>query len=213
MYLVLVLWLPFVSKWLLVLVLNPLCLRPLFPGLPVSFSYSFVSSAWRSKPGVSNSRPQGHLSLQHRQFLVFLEELEFEHGDVFYFTEVRWLSRGKVLKRPFELRAEVKRFMENGRRDVPELDDPQWVMDLAFFCGHNIRELNILYLKLQGPGQFLTAVCVKLFSTMNFKECMYRSRLTDAHLEAELRVFICDLHQGQCGSAMWAEVLQVSGKT
>lgn len=49
-----------------------------------------------------------------------------------YFTEVRWLSRGNVLKRFFELRAEVKRFVEDGRMDVPEFGESKWVMDLAF---------------------------------------------------------------------------------
>ncbi|XP_016327429.1 LOW QUALITY PROTEIN: general transcription factor II-I repeat domain-containing protein 2-like [Sinocyclocheilus anshuiensis] len=105
-------------------------------------------------------------SLQHRQFRAFLEEIESTYGDVLYFTEVRWLSRGNVLKRFFELRAEVKRFMEDGRMDVPEFDDPKWVMDFAFLVDIT-QELNVLNLKLQGPGQLITAAyeSVKAFST------------------------------------------------
>lgn len=105
-------------------------------------------------------------SLQHRQFRAFLEEIESTYGDVLYFTEVRWLSRGNVLKRFFELKAEVKRFMEDGRMDVPEFDDPKWVMDLAFLVDIT-QELNVLNLKLQGPGQLITAAyeSVKAFST------------------------------------------------
>ncbi len=64
-------------------------------------------------------------SLQHRQFRPFLEEIEATYGDVLYFTEVRWLSRGHVLKRFFEVRTEVKRFMNDGRMNVPEFDDPK----------------------------------------------------------------------------------------
>ncbi len=105
-------------------------------------------------------------SLQHRQFRAFLEEIEATYGDVLYFTEVRWLSRGNVLKRFFDLRTEVKRFMEDGRMDVPEFDDPKWVMDLAFLVDIT-QELNVLNLKLQGPGQLITAAyeSVKAFST------------------------------------------------
>jgi hypothetical protein len=36
--------------------------------------------------------------LNHREFQPFLSKMEAEHGDVLYYTEVRWLSRGKVLK-------------------------------------------------------------------------------------------------------------------
>ena len=38
----------------------------------------------------------GAKGLKHRQFQEFLSELESAHGDVLYYTEVRWLSRGRV---------------------------------------------------------------------------------------------------------------------
>lgn len=44
--------------------------------------------------------------------------------------------------------------MENGRLDVSELD-PKWIMDLAFLVDITL-ELNILNLKLHGPGQLIT---------------------------------------------------------
>ena len=71
-----------------------------------------------------------------------------------------------MLKRFFELRDEVKTFMEDGRLDVPELDDPKWIMDLAFLVDIT-QHLNILNLKLQGPGQLITTAyeSVKAFST------------------------------------------------
>ncbi len=88
-------------------------------------------------------------SLQHRQIRAFLEEIEATYGDVLYFTEVRWLSRGNVLKICFDLRTEVKRFMEDA-----------FLVDIT-------QELNVLNLKLQGPGQLITAAyeSVKAFST------------------------------------------------
>ena len=63
--------------------------------------------------------------LKHRRFRAFLEEMESEYEDVLYFTEVRWLSRGNVLKRFFELRSEVKAFMEMDGVAVPVLSDPK----------------------------------------------------------------------------------------
>uniref|UniRef100_A0A8C0H4B2 HAT C-terminal dimerisation domain-containing protein n=1 Tax=Chelonoidis abingdonii TaxID=106734 RepID=A0A8C0H4B2_CHEAB len=71
-------------------------------------------------------------SLQHRQFHAFLEEIESKYGDLLYFTEVRWLSRGSTLKRLFELKTEVKRLMEEIKMPVPQFEDHKWMTDLAF---------------------------------------------------------------------------------
>lgn len=94
-----------------------------------------------------------------------------------YFTEVRWLSRGNVLKRFFELRTEVKTFIEEGKLDLPELDDPMWLMDLAFLVDIT-QQLNTLNLKLQGPGQLVTAASenVKAFMT---KLMLWKAQLSE----------------------------------
>lgn len=118
--------------------------------------------------------------LQHRQFHAFLEEIDAPHGDVLYFTEVCWLCWGNVLKRFFELRREVKTFMEQGRMDLPELGDPSWLMDLAFLVDIT-QELNALNLKLQGPGQLVTAAFenIKAFS---IKLMLWKAHLSEKKL-------------------------------
>lgn len=43
-------------------------------------------------------------ALNHRKFRHFLNNINAEHSGIIYFTDIRWLSRGKVLKRGFVLR-------------------------------------------------------------------------------------------------------------
>ncbi|XP_071979042.1 general transcription factor II-I repeat domain-containing protein 2-like [Engystomops pustulosus] len=118
--------------------------------------------------------------LKHRMFRAFLEEIESEYGDVLYFTEVRWLSRGNVLKRFFELRAEVKAFMEKDGASVPLLSDPKWLMDLAFLVDIT-HELNVLNKRLQGQGQLVSAAydSVRAFST---KLTLWKDQLSQTNL-------------------------------
>lgn len=62
-------------------------------------------------------------ALQHRKFKVFLSE----YGDIVYFTNVKWLSRGKCLKRFCKLREEIDMFMNEKQESVPD-----WLLDLCF---------------------------------------------------------------------------------
>lgn len=92
--------------------------------------------------------------LNHRQFKSFLFEIEAEYSDVVYHNHIRWLSRGKVLKRFFDLRDEIDIFIINKGKEIAELTDNNWLWDLAFLADVTTH-LNILNLKLQGPGKLI----------------------------------------------------------
>ena len=92
--------------------------------------------------------------LKHRQFQDFLSELESAHGDLLYYTEVRWLSRGRVLRRFYELLPEIYLFLHSQNKMVPEVIDPEWKWQFAFLT--DITEmLNSFNLRLQGQGKLI----------------------------------------------------------
>ena len=59
--------------------------------------------------------------LNHRQFKFFLVDMDSEYGELLYHTELRWLSRRKVLKPFFALRNEIALFIETKNKPVPLL--------------------------------------------------------------------------------------------
>ena len=87
-----------------------------------------------------------------RLFATLCQEMGSEHESLLFHTEVRWLSRGKVLTRLFELREEVRIFLSVcGSPLADHLTDPTWVTGLAYLAGI-FDKLNSLNLSLQGPN-------------------------------------------------------------
>ncbi|XP_048852664.1 general transcription factor II-I repeat domain-containing protein 2-like [Brienomyrus brachyistius] len=94
-------------------------------------------------------------ALSHRQFRALLEEVDSQYKDVLYHQEVRWLSRGKVLKRFFELRHVIAEFLTSKNSDTQVPTDEKWFCDVAFMV--DITDLlNTLNIQLQGKDQIIT---------------------------------------------------------
>ncbi|XP_060118462.1 general transcription factor II-I repeat domain-containing protein 2-like [Heteronotia binoei] len=92
--------------------------------------------------------------LNLRQFNSLLEESMIRRG-VPYDSEVRWLSGDAVLKHFYELRIEIQVFMDMKGKAVPELQDNEWLQDLAFMV--DITEhLNCLNAKMQSRSNIVT---------------------------------------------------------
>ena len=56
-----------------------------------------------------------------------------DHQNLLFHSEVRWLSRGVVLKRLYELRKEVELFLIDKKSDLSHyFQDKKWVARLAY---------------------------------------------------------------------------------
>ncbi|KAG6924593.1 GTF2I repeat domain containing 2 [Chelydra serpentina] len=118
--------------------------------------------------------------LNHRQFTSFLESMDSEYGELLYHTQVRWLSRGNVLKRFFALREEIDLFKKVKNKEVPQLADSTFICNLAFLTDIT-DHLNALNLKLQGRKQVITQMydSVKSFTV---KLTLWGKQLTAGNL-------------------------------
>lgn len=65
-------------------------------------------------------------ALNHRQFKFLLQENEDANG-LSYHCDIRWLSRGVVLRRLYELGSEIQMFMQQKRRSFHEPEDNERV--------------------------------------------------------------------------------------
>nr|KAF6477958.1 hypothetical protein HJG59_010850 [Molossus molossus] len=98
-------------------------------------------------------------TLNSRLFSQLYNELDAPNSALLFHTEVRWLLTGKVLKRVFELRDELKTFFNQKARpqfeavfsDKSELQKIAYLVDIFVI-------LNELNLSLQGPN----ATCLNL---------------------------------------------------
>jgi hypothetical protein len=69
-------------------------------------------------------------------FKKLCENLDNQHIDLLLHTEIRWLSRGSVLNRVFELKGELQDyFQENSRPNFAKcFEDEEWLEKLTYLA-------------------------------------------------------------------------------
>ena len=102
--------------------------------------------------------------LQNRLFSQLCKAMDSEYECLLYHTEVRWLSKGKVLKRLVHLKTQVLSFMEAQKKDFGfSLHDRGWWLKVLFLSDL-FDKLNNLNSSLQGPSENIITATSKLRS-------------------------------------------------
>ena len=99
-------------------------------------------------------------ALNTRLFSKLCKDMDADHTAFLYYTQVRWLSKGNMLSRIFELREEVKLFLvEKQKHDLLLAFGGDGFSTYLAYLADIFEALNQLNKKLQGPG---TNIVVKL---------------------------------------------------
>lgn len=93
--------------------------------------------------------------MNHRLFQNLCHDSGSDHEQLLLHTDVRWLSRGKTLRRLFELRSEVFVFLTEHLHPMAAVfEDAEWVARLAYLTDV-FTKLNDLNLSLQGKDSHI----------------------------------------------------------
>jgi len=112
-----------------------------------------------------------------------LQEMGSEHQLLLFHKSVLWVSRGKVLARPFEPRDEISQFVlsKNNYHLHKHLEDDRWIAKLACMPGifEHLNELNI---KMQSKNENIPTCSDKL-KGFRLKIALWKTELTRGSLE------------------------------
>lgn len=93
--------------------------------------------------------------LKSRFFKKLCEDMGAEHTSLLYYSSARWLSRGNMILRTFELREEIYVFIkEEGHKHASEFSNKEFLIKLAYLCDI-FDKLNELNTSLQGKNMHL----------------------------------------------------------
>ncbi|KAL1488389.1 hypothetical protein ABEB36_014863 [Hypothenemus hampei] len=120
--------------------------------------------------------------LNARLFSQLCEEMGSSHTQLFFHTDVRWLSRGKILNRLFELRRELQVFLSDKYELKNCLHDWKWLCKLAYLADI-FSVLNSLNLSLQGKEISLFHVQDKVNATIA-KLHLWKKRIVNGEVDS-----------------------------
>ena len=115
--------------------------------------------------------------LRNRLFSQLCKAMDSEYECLLYHTEVRWLSKGKVLKRLVQLKTQVLSFMETQKKDFGfSFNDEMWWLKVLFLSDL-FEKLNNLNSSLQGPSENIITSTSKLRS-LDEKLTMWKTKVS-----------------------------------
>ena len=105
-------------------------------------------------------------ALNNRLFSNLCKEMDSEFSSLLLHTEVRWLSRGKALKRLIVLNDEVMQFLSESDSDLLKyFQDKNWLCKLCYLSDI-FEKLNDLNLSLQGQNSNVFILISKIEAFM-----------------------------------------------
>lgn len=114
-------------------------------------------------------------AMQHRLFKLLLQDDDAEFEDLITHTEVRWLSKGKVLERFLNLLPQVKEFLTSRNENCDELEQKPWLIKLGFLTDLTLK-LKELNLKLQGKNQHIASM-ISAINSFKAKLALWKSHM------------------------------------
>ena len=115
-------------------------------------------------------------ALNHRLFKAFCKKIGAKHSVLLYHSEVRWLSRGRVLTRVFKLRKEIEMFLrQRGSSLVVYFESENFILSMAYLSDI-FTHLNDLNISIQGKGINMISGREKI-SALTSKLSIWKNRI------------------------------------
>ncbi|XP_051782645.1 general transcription factor II-I repeat domain-containing protein 2-like [Erpetoichthys calabaricus] len=124
-------------------------------------------------------------ALNDRQFKTLLDEVGNNYPGLLLHSNVRWLSRGKVLSCFAACLSEIRTFLEMKNVEHPELANTEWLLKLYYLVDMT-EHLNQLNVKMQGVGNTVLSLQQAVFA-----------------FENKLELFIADIETGRLWHWYW----------
>lgn len=119
--------------------------------------------------------------LRSRIFASLCDAMDSDYNCLLFHTDVRWLSKGKVLARVVFLRTEIISFLETEDVQYEFIHDNKWWLNVTFLSDL-FDKLNNLNLSLQGAKENIITISCKL-KAFNEKLDFWMKKVNNNQLE------------------------------